>query len=720
MNIIFYEFKKAAKSKVIKRFFVILLIFNALLCCYMCDAESDKNDPAAYIGRIEKLISQTERKLALLSEDDLGGFTEHYFSSLTDKYGVVLDTVTDGEEISGWGQYFEYDTSYLLALFCCSLYAIYSFRSEKQSGMFSVVYAAKKGRSHYVISKTVSLLAVTFITVILFCLSSAVGIILKNGTAVFSGGGSYLQMLSEYVFCPFAWRTWQVGVAALIYCTLIVYSIALPVGVISYMFDDNMIPFFSFSLMTAGMYYLSSKKYMSYNSFGQHCNWISALRVSDILKEYRCVKAGDLAIPVYSANLYIAALNIAVMLLCFALLHSCKITVPINKLFKSILPSFIKGKRKPDEKEYKQKGGDGIAYFELKKIQSSKYVTACLFILLVIKIIMSVYPLMIERSYKDRIYQEYCEAWEGLPDGDKQSEIEAEKQFLSDSLSEYIIYRQAMSKQGEYDDGSIETVENNYRYTMLHEEPFNTFENKYRHVTRMHQEVNTEARVFYDTGYIALWENGDDLLLLISVICLCTFIFSGDSCSFELQRATPYGRARTFRVKMIIAVLSSAVIYVAFTLIADIPLLIKYDLADSTYLICGIEGYEKIFEHSGSISVGAYTVFIRAIGFVSYLSVAVTTCCITAMVRAQLPVLAAIGTVAFLPRLLGAVSDNMGYTAFDICAPLNGNAFVENCVEYGTGYCFGIFAVIVILPLFLFLLSRHRYNRCLYKKPKEA
>ncbi len=692
MNQLFFEIRKIGLSKLTVAIILCLLLLSAGLAYRQVGQTPDSGQSIRYERTVKSVITNAKRQLQQSLYNSEDSYATVYFEDVIDVYTGLQELPIAKEKVNGWDTYLLYGAANPLLLICAVFVSVQLFSVDGKTGMLSIIYASAGGRIRYIISK---LLAMLLSSVVLTALFFGVTLAAMLPACEFAGLGEYVQSFRAFIVAPYAMRTWQA--VLLLFCVracLTVFVSAL-VGLLTYALGNRLVSLLLAVLVYVANVLLDGRTYLNTDVFYDHCNLVAASDAVTLFSKYQCVRVLGRPIPVVTATLVLYAVSALICMSAIVLLHQRFVSIRLGSR-----------ERRVRKGGAIARGGSALLCWELKKITKNRFVVLAIVLLLVAAAVSGVLAYKEYTSKSDQIYYDYVQDLAPLDDAQRWAYLDAEGERISQGYKNYFKYRNEMPDTLPEGVDMVQ-IENEYYYACLHEYPFT----RVREACAYQSERGLEGlTLVYDTGWMTLFESGDDILLFLAILLVSTLSAAIEySSKFAgILPTTVRGRRETQRAKLSLSLLSTTVFFAVFTAMQFLPILLAYRFEDAGATLVSLATYKNALS---GITLWQYAVMILLLRYAACLFICVLACYVTAQVKVSYLSLMILTAAVQLPGLLYG----MGADVLQHCRMttlLDGNAFYICLMDQGWLRACAAGAVFVLLCTVLGVL--------LQRKNKEA
>lgn len=692
--ITFYEIKKALNNGVV-RAVALTLLFACVLISYFT-VKNDKTGTytaeqiqQSYEKQVAQYIENAKRGLEQLEhlgkEDD---YAHEYYETVIKLYTEASDGKTiKNDGAVGWDKLLSPNYILLLSLAMAVVFGGISVFEEKRTGAVSVIFASKNGRSRTAFSKAAAAMLVSA----LFCaLFTAVSVFVYFISGHLSSGMAELQTAESFRYSPYN--------ITLLSCLLRITGVrmlisalfAVITAVFSELFSSYVLILTASVIPAAAEYLIFRVSYVGVDKFIKNIN-IFSFGGSYLYERYYSVRLFGCA-DAMRVNLIISIILIIVAAGLFVLLFSKR-----KKQSKAAKTKKVIIKRKKPVRGLISKTLFG---WELNKNLLYPYVIIIVVVCFAVSCVISVNTYGGQGNTDEKIYRQYCEAFEKmtLEDAIKAIKDETERIERADGL-----YAEAMNRfeKGEITGEEFQTVMDEYGYCKAHEASIKRCAERAAYLRRLDPPQH-EIKFVYDKTLNGLLE-GDFSFILIIVLTVClSAVFSREheSGAYEMIQTYKNGRLKTFYAKILFAVAVTALFFVLFSATDIIACASNGAFSHADASVYSLSPAKDL---SMDISIGEYMIIMYLIRFVFYEIFAVITVSLSAITRKTMAASLFSVVLVFVPYIIGKLGNVP--RAANISAFLSANSVLLSPDKSMTDF--------IILPLFSLLLlisSRIRFT----------
>ncbi len=581
MKLVRFELKKLFRSAGFRYFCAALLVLTFLSAMLASPyLPGDEDYIAKYEDNISYVIRVAERNLLEYEAfSDGDHYMIRYQRDVIERYSGLLNDGVKPTETRGWNEFFNNKSGDLLALIGAILAGVLLSMAEFDNGTEKLLHMTRKGRIS-ILAKISILALVSFALVILMTAVSLAGTALRFGL---SSPLSYVCSVETFTYCPYGFTIWGYLVLSVLIKAAALFFISLLAALTAVLTRSYLASIALPSALLCGGYMISERVN------GNLSDIYSIVLTSPIFERYRSLNIFDKSIPIALASVLILTLLVAAaaVLLYFLFLKglggSC-----ISDFEKSVVKFIVKAKERvfsiiPKKKARRM----GLLFSEAKKSFLKSHLILLCAVMIIIKIGLSAENVK-DNDPAEEFYRDICYSMSG--------ELTDEKRVLiSDKLAECdaVISRfdsmrtavvSGMITNDEYqaylDEHSLATTER-YVYTKLALQ-FARIDDA--------AERGLLAKILYDTGWIAFFEQGPDIILYLFLLLFFCGIYENEYKTgfFRIASVSASGTGALHRSKLILAVIVSAVAFAVFSGIDMIFLLLSFPFPNASFPLASI------------------------------------------------------------------------------------------------------------------------------------
>lgn len=668
---------------------------------------------------INKLIRQTELRIEELHSFGYSDKTYTTGSQIAarDQYRRLLERVRLVPEFTlGYDQYFNYQLVMVFVLLFVTATVSYIFLCDNSVGFRQIMHSTRRGRLGSAAAKLSVSLAVSLAATLAFLGTTLLAVGIRTGG--YSSLLSPIQNFSAYITVPDSMTVLEYLLlnCGLRLCAVGVFSIIIA------LLASARLPYaacFGGGIIVAAVnclvfYY----PYVGTAPNVKYLNLAAMCEVNVLTRMFRTVNFFKIPVRM-SLALVIACLLIGILLSAATMLCFCRIRVgrtsPLSRVSALLRKHFkpVRGKE-PPKRGRKRTYPLGLAAYEICKMRLPVVV-------IIVAAMLVGRGIYIDRAignlaaYSEAVYYGYIEQLQSLDAEGRQSFIRAEGERInglldkakSNEMSALYISRKITDE--EYNEYLTE-----YYDAMEQKPQLERAQSYLRYIERKSAETGREARIIYSTGYERFFSAAQNVFLLLALVFICYRAFSmefGIGGGFsQLLLSAKRGRLDTFRVKLLLYLLSSAVIAVMFCAVDVSIAASKFTLSDLDAPLYSVELFGAT---SGALTIAQYMALSVALSMLSAVVIAVIVLALSLFVKREFATLTlallavgvpALATATALPELseLSVLGLTAPLSLVRHSATLN---WLSSSAVYAIAACVGWFAVAAVI----FMLARKKF-----------
>ena len=509
---------------------------------------------------ISRVISNGENNKRLLKRKGIteGDFLYVYQQKAIDTYTALREPVAnsiDVEYVNGWGAWLNYNAGTVLMLLALTMLGSSIFGIEGRCGTLEHIRTLKKGRRHTAFAKCLASLTVSAVVGVSFCLTSLIGVGIKNG---YSSPTNAIQAVSGYELVPFVADIWHyalihiagVVLAAVVFCTFSTLIAAL--------FRGAVVALAGGSLFAALNLLLWKFNYTTTNNPLQYLNLFAAADGDALFSYVHGMSLfGEFVycwIVLIGLSFILCAIFTLLAVFGFDKFGTKDLRIPVlRELFNKIKASYEKLLQRVTSMRGLRLRSTSILSIEHYKIYLSRGLVLVMIALVALKAVNTTEHYKGTYS-KDEIYYNYLAEVRGEWTEEKHEYIQAELSWAKETINKYDKMQSAYTK-GEIKKDEFRAFLVDYSYAEQIEIPLEAIYTTSQHLEKLAKEGVIGSFV-YDTGWKQLNNRDYDMYLYLIVIIAGSLSFcmehserqSGGGFK-QILRSTKRGRGETFRAK---------------------------------------------------------------------------------------------------------------------------------------------------------------------------
>lgn len=679
----------------------------------------------SYSGDVEKMaVAAHESKEDLLSAYywiDEDSYACRRLSLMENSYLNVLEKAQRAENISdeegrSWNQVLKHGESNVFILIIVMAGAGLIFLSEFGPASL-LLHSQPRGRLHTAAAKLCVLFVLVCVTVVLFTLSTILGVGIKCGGM--SDIGAMLGVFSDFRATPCAWTVGESVLVALFVRIAVFSIIAFFTAALCLLFRNVPLGFFASFAVVAAQFAL----YMTADSpMMKYLNLVGMVMFYPLVEDFRCFAIENFAVGYiqYAAvilPLLLAGLSAAVLAgFSFARLG---VGARIPRLSGAIQPRTDKKtgkKRRPSRAGRRLRSPLFVGIFsgEVRKSLLSFSVIILIAVCCAGRVWLMRNSYSTSRTLTDAMVLEYMNELEGEVSDEKFDDISSKVKEISSTKNAMTDVREG------YFAGTITKEEyseywKNYQYAVEHEDAMNRV-NRHGMYLRQIEKREQSPWFFFDYDWEKVCCTGVDIILVALLVFICSGVFADEyrkvgsrGSMAELLRSTRRGRGQLFASKLVFVFIISAVFALAFTL-TELYFIQKY-----CYLPAGdapLVSMEMFVNTTGEFTVGDYVKIMFVERAIAVVVVALAVALLGMFIKNKLFLLCVSALAVFAPVALAG----LGVSAVMYIFPVGALSFTDlylgsTSLHVGGdwGYIYIYFAVYTALAVLLAVMARRKY-----------
>ncbi len=622
MKLLKFESRKLFRSAGFVYLCVGMLILNLLFCIFMPSFTESDGYIENYESNIAYVIRVAERNLleyeATASEDN---YIVRYQRDVIDRYTSLINNGVKPESVRGWNEFFENRLDDLLPILAAVIAGVLLTMTEWDNGTHKLALITQKGRKS-ICAKLILLALFSLAAVILMTAVSLAGIALRFGL---SSPSVPICSAEKFAYCPYDISVLEYLIVTVPLKAANLFLIALLSALSAALARSYLMGFLPPIGIVAVGYALSSVK--SANDFILLNPYTTAL-CDPLFERYRSLNVFESSVPLLMALCVMLILLSALLAVPYVICFSRGIgNSSFAKLEKSILSAFSKAKDKfrsllPRRAPKRH----SLLYSEAKKSFIKSHLILLCILMLGVKVwyTASTTP---DVHGAEEYYREVCSDLSGELTDEKRAHIDEVLAECAEIMSKADSMRLAMQSGSitgeEYsaylDEYSRASVEH-YAYTKLSAQ-------RMRIDAASSQGV--DARMIYDSGWIAFFSEGFDLLLYAFLLLFFCGIYETEyKNGFDrIAKTSAKGMYALDKSKIMLAVIVAAVAFAAFSAVDMISLLRSYTMPNAEF------SFASVSERAISMPIWFIAVLKYAVGTILSVLFSVTVCLLSRFLK---------------------------------------------------------------------------------------
>lgn len=714
-----HEILKILKS----RFLIIILLasvlLNAAFMVWHCEKasvlysdtsarlEKHLEKVSLYPDAINNILSNAgsnlkEFKILGFSADD---FNVKYQQYTVSTYADVLGSVEFSDTpVSGWDVYFSYQTGNIIVLLLVLLYGIFIFTQDHISGTYPIIFSAKNGRLATALSKiAVSVIFSLFITVLFI----AENILTVDYFYGFSSPFVALQNVDLFYLCPYNISVLQFFlISSLLKLSALIFFCFITEALCVFLKNYVLIYISGFCFLCLNLLFYNLN-YVNPENLLKTVNLFAVIDSSGCYKRLRTVNLLGAIVPLQNFILYTYTASALILIILIVFRYSC-FSHDIQKI--KFLENFTdhlrssKEKRTSGKKSPQKKFTLSVFSWELRKTIFQRKAIPILWLLLIIKIMISVNEYEPILSYADAVYHDYMTVLAGEDSNEKREFVIAERNRIDTTVSSFDII-QSQYYANQIDSETYRIKINEYNTACQRSPILQKIESHIEYIDELKAEGKA-AWFVYDTGWIKLFFSSFDWILYVTVIILTIGVFnseyesSSSSGGFEkILRSTGNGRRKTFLRKYLSSLLLSLIAFVVCNSIDMFLLSEAFELPLPDAPLSSIELFDSA---PANISISDFCLFFIITKMIAVILIALVFCSLSELFTDIYAALAVSTAFSVLPHFISSLG-------FDFFRSFDYTLYMQATPVILTGTVFAFTAVVSIICTGLILLAQRKW-----------
>lgn len=609
---------------------------------------------------ISRVISNGENNKRLLKRKGIteGDFLYVYQQKAIDTYTALREPVAnsiDVEYVNGWGTWLNYNAGTVLMLLALTLLGSSIFGIEGRCGTLELIRTLKKGRWHTALAKCAASLTVSAGVGAAFCLTSLIGVGIKNG---YSSPINAIQAVSGFELVPFVADIWHyalihiagVVLAAVVFCTFSTLIAAL--------FRGAVVALAGGSLFAALNLLLWKFNYKTTNNPLQYLNLFAAADGDALFSYVHGMSLFGEFVHCWIVLIVLSALLCVLFTLTavfgFDKFGTKDLRIPLFRtIFKQIKTSYEKLLQCATARRGLRLRSTSILSIEHYKIHLSRGLIFIMIALIALKA--SYTKEHYDDAYsKDEIYHNFIAEVEGEWTEEKHGHINSKLRSAKETIKAYDSMKSAYDK-GEITSKEFRAFLTEYAYAEQIEIPLEAIYTTSQHLERLNSQGIVGSFV-YDTGWKHLNNREYDMYLYLIVIFAGSLGFSMEHSERQsgggfkqILRSTKRGRGETFMAKctaICIAVLIASVFCIGFEVLTVFNL---WELPDSGVPLISLTQYANA---PADLTLGQYSIFVCVADLAAMLMLGLFTFAMSCLLGKFINCIITVAIITLVPRVL--------------------------------------------------------------------
>jgi len=615
-----------------------------------------------YSATIQKVIDQAHMNIVEFNEIGVSydSYAYQYQLKVIDKYIYAQSNVKMSFEYTrGWGDYFNYEIVNIFIFAILILFGSTIFAQEKHNGFFTIIKAAKNGRTQTALAKVAAMLILNFFVVLIFTLSTigALGVVLG-----FSSLNNSIQFFSDFLLSPAV-----VTVGQYLFITfaikLLVFSLfsCIILMISAFIYNYAVIYLCGFGVVGLNFLLYTLRFINTYNPL-KILNFVAVAAVNPLFIRYRSFAffnkvIGYVPFMIVTFGMFLIAASVVTVVIysrsqtvffferSYVLLN---ILYKIKTLFVNLIERMLSAL--PRRQTYSL----SIFKAEIYKTLVAKQYIFVMIVFFAVQCYIANEGFTTVKSYSDAVYNEYMTILEGKMTDKKLKYIARERENINFSLTQKdIMLEKYLSEEINFDEYRTYLTEYNYAYAR--NELFMRIETHARYIEQIKAEKDIDAWFVYDTGWNKLLYSNFNIILYGLILLLFSGIFADEYTSklssgrfAQILKTTKKGREQTFIFKFISATVITASVTFVFNAVDFILIFKNYDLPAMNAPLVSIQSFKAI---NSGVTILQYIGIYFLTRLFSNLLFAAFVCCISEILKRTILVMSVSVTTTLFPAL---------------------------------------------------------------------
>lgn len=546
------------------------------------DVETILNRTDDHNTKIHSLLKDTSQRI--LDTDNKNTYLYRYYSELLLTYDKFSQLELPVEDVHGWNEFFSLSTP-IIFLTVTSL-ALFSgvFTLERRVGICNIQRVSKKGGKELTGAKIVYIILSSTVVTALFTLSPL--LIFATSTGL-SDAGAPIQILDKFAYCPY--QISILGYLAIYVLTrvLIFIAFSLAVAALGRYFNAEY-PSFVFTALVGALGYIvatipTSSRLYFLNKFSV----VSIANVNILFERYRGLNIFGYCLDYTTTVLLIISLFTA--FICILLFLSAK-SIAVNTANSFSTKRSVRYTTSLLGTEfYKQCIGNAallmlIGALLIKCIISASYYTP-------------------KNTSTQQAYRDYISQVAGEVTDEKVEAIEAEKEYIDKTLSQYSSMHSAY-RSGKISSDDYKKYLGKYNYAEYYEYACELLNERKDYLLSI-RDIYPNVEFVYEEGVEKYIFSPLDLPLVLTVVFIGSSMFPVEYQSgfSKIMRLCKNGRNKIFACKVLFTLIFGGVMCVLFGAVDILFLTYNYRL---NFLSANIMSVPSLSDIGISMSIGNY------------------------------------------------------------------------------------------------------------------
>lgn len=601
-----------------------------------------RNTILKYKDTISSYIKQAElnkqRNILISNNQDV--LSTLYQDIIIDRYSWLSDNLhLSFDYVYGWDRLFSYTGNAIFSFTSSVLITIWIVLLDVSNNSVAMIRTAKNGRKKTVFSKLSAALILSIVfTGFIFIETFLIHYI----TCGFSNFKNPVQLLSDYVLCPWILNFFQVYLLNLLSVIMCIIPIVLVVSLISTLTYTYTFPILSFGILCGVSLLLyttaSSSLFGKFNIF-----FLSS--IYNMFSKYNSIGIGKHILELFwfsGTLLFVISLFLGVVLF---LCSKKTIFLPSRKnLFSAWKSHHV---LHPTSHAISNNYTSILLLWEFYK-KSQVFLLTIFFIS--IQIIALYFSPTITPA-TDSLFYEYAQTLQGEINQDKLNFISDEIQFISSTIEKFdqkfLDYQSKAISHDEYDDYLKE-----YQYSLARQNVIQDIKQYAEYLFECNQN-GIDAIFIYDTGLSKLVSPQFNWVLFTCIVLFVVPSFtieykesSSSSSMSKLIRTTKNGRSQTFWNKLFCNCLFALLSFVIYTVFYIFHILSSYTLDSLSAPMASMQAYYDF----GNLPISIFLILTYFFSLIFIIGLSILATSLSQIIKNQLVVYLTVFGITILPH----------------------------------------------------------------------
>lgn len=565
-----YEVKKIISSRFYICLLAILLIANIILGAITVNM--DKQQSCVSPDQFDKCLDNTiyNAKMNYINIDDKEGEIAKYQIEIIEKYSTIKSSVIP-EATSGFAfllsSFIPFASSGIMAIMTAIMLTYHEYSSNLIISSFHLK------RKRLCISKIIVLFSCVVLHTLTFCAASILGIAI--GGVSFTGGGSYIQSILRYMYCPYRITVVEATALRCLMAIFFIFVFALVVFTIGIIIQNTVFTFLSSLLLVVFNVILT--KMFETNIFSLFYN----ININQFVNDGWLLKFSG-------KKMYIFLSQVELMSVLGLSLIILSISIAVHLFRYSPTVSTVRHKRRYSNKLFGFKSR--LINYEIKKILSSKAIIGVVLLLLCYSVISITQPTPTNSDY-ERIYKYHIEKMSELTYSEQIDYSMRTKGELSRIIKESVAIREKY-KKGEVSKEEYDNVQQRAGAAELEQSVIKVIDDQLDSIAKIN-EIGISAKLLYPSGWKCLINSDINSILVFALIwVLSLFYCSNYENGFEnILTSSFVGKGKERMIiglkQVSVTIICSVGLTMLFAIIEILPIHLVYRLSDFSEYVTG-------------------------------------------------------------------------------------------------------------------------------------